>query len=229
MCIWCRDRCHPIDAMDSRLDDQHNCSHIWVMVERPLGVRNGYAPLHVKFFDDLSSSTLMWNTSTQLKRNPCHWCKGGSIPSTHPQGNTTEPNWLEEGMRACLNKKLGIDSREYPSPIHQTEIDSCWRFDILFSILFVVFMSSYLCVPIVFMCLMCENEHKWPFNVLKQLFILEKVTWYKVLSWLVRQEYTNESLRYRQELFSAMVATWIELSCSRVICLGVDNGVGHRQ
>ena len=65
------------------------------------------------------------------------------------------------------------------------------------------------------MCVTHENEHKWPFNILK-LFILEKVTEHKVFSWLAQQVYANESLRHRQE--------W---SCFKEIHLGMNNGVGN--
>ena len=48
-----------------------------------------------------------------------------------------------------------------------------------------------------------------------------------MLSWLVWQEYTDEVLRHRWELSSAMGATWIEWSCAREVHLGMNNGVGQ--
>ena len=80
-----------------------------------------------------------------------------------------------EGMP---EQKWGIASREYPSPIHWTEIDSCWGFKILFSTLIChiyifIFMCTY-CNYTVLMCVLHENEHKQPFSILKQLFILKR-------------------------------------------------------
>ena len=147
---------------DSRLNDCHDYSQNWVMVARPLGIWNGYAPLHVKFFDDLSLSTLMWNTSTQLKRHPCQWCKGGFIPSTHPQGTTRNHDWTEltrcrhEGMP---EQKWGVASRVYPFPTHQTEIDRYCGFKIFN---FSVFLSLFLCINIIItLFCVCVLHEEW--------------------------------------------------------------------
>ena len=48
-----------------------------------IGGCNRKAPLHVRFFDELASSTLMQSTPTQSKRDPCHLLEGGFIPSLH--------------------------------------------------------------------------------------------------------------------------------------------------
>ena len=65
------------------------------MAARPLGVCNGHASLHVKFFNDLSSSTLMWNTFTQQRGTPTTDVRVAYFPRPiykELQGTMTEPN-----------------------------------------------------------------------------------------------------------------------------------------
>ena len=97
-CIWQGDRhLQPIDAIGQwtewlpqlLTELSHSCKTIGGMewVSTPL----------CQAFDDSWSSTLMWNTPTQSKREPCHQKKGGFIPSLHQArrnintSNSTKP------------------------------------------------------------------------------------------------------------------------------------------
>ena len=72
---------------------------LWLLTDlecgsKTTGVWNRYTPLHVKFFDDESSSTLMQNTPAQSLRDLGFWHLSGLIPLFHLQ--KALPTWLDQ-------------------------------------------------------------------------------------------------------------------------------------
>ena len=106
---------------DSRLDDHHGCSQNWVMVARPLGYEMGMHPSMSSFLMIHHHLPCCRKLLLNCRRTPATNIRVASFPHLiheelkEPQITTAEPNQLDLGMRACLNKKEGEAHREYLS------------------------------------------------------------------------------------------------------------------
>ena len=98
VCWWKNSHLQPVDAIGQQTEQLP-----WLLIEpsngsKTIGGTEWVSTLHVKFFNDLLSSTLMQNTPTQSKRDPCCHLKGGFTPLLHQTrrnintSNSTKPD-----------------------------------------------------------------------------------------------------------------------------------------